>query len=354
MKVHQLTFHCPLNYGAVLQAYALGRVLKNLGHEVSLVDLRPKRLAPEFTLHPLGLLHRWKFHQFVRRFCAPLTATARWPGQAAKMAAGAEAWVVGSDQVWNPEITGVYADDYFLAQLAPGCRRVAYAASFGVTELTWPEELRKRVRYELSRFDGISVREDSGLRLCAELGVTAVEQTLDPTLLLNDFRELLPAHPRTRKDLLCMIFQPGPSFGSAVQALARQLELSPLLLARRAGGTGFRNLPHPGVTRWVRCFREASFVLTDSFHGLAFALLFNKPFAVVPANRERFFRIRELLAQLGLESRIFDSYAELQASTRWQEPIPYDEINQRLAARRQVSLAFLNRHLGPRTEAARP
>ena len=354
MKVHQLTFHCPLNYGAALQTYALGRVLQNLGHEVSLVDLRPAGLAPERTLHPLGLLHRWKFHRFVRRFCAPLTATSRWPGQAAKVAAGADAWVVGSDQVWNPEITGPYAGDYFLAELAPGCRRVAYAASFGRETLNWPDDLVRKVHYWLSVFDGISVREPSGLRLCAELGSDQVEQTLDPTLLLGDFRELLPAHPHLREDLLCMIFHPGPAFPQAVKTLARRMNLTPLLLARRAGGTGFRSLPHPGVVQWVRSFHASRFVLTDSFHGLAFALLFNKPFAVVPANRDRFFRIRELLEFLGLESRVFDSYQELADSTRWLEPVAYAEVNQHLARQRERSLSFLRRHLAPRAPGEQP
>ncbi len=353
MKVNQLTFHSALNYGAVLQTYALGHVLKHLGHEVSLIDLRPPALTEGPTLHPLGLLKRWEFARFLRAHCPPKTATTDRPGEVARLAPAADAWVVGSDQVWNPEITGAFAGDFFLAGVPPGTRRLAYAASFGRDVLAWEPGLREQARRWLAGFDGISVREASGLRLCQELGAGRCEHVLDPTLLLGDFRALLPA-ARPGRDLLCMVYQPGPGFAPAAAGLARALELSPLLLGRRAGATGFRDLPHPAVTRWVRCFRDAAFVLTDSFHGLAFALIFNRPFAVVPGNPERFCRLKDLLTDLQLESRIFATYEELAGSTRWRDPVPYEEVNRRLAAQRATSLDFLRRHLGPDRPAREP
>lgn len=350
MRINLITFHCALNYGAVLQTYALGRVLTRLGHAVTLADLRPPALTEGRTLHPLGLYKRWAFGHFIRTWCPPLAGRTDAPGAIRHRAPPAEAWVTGSDQVWNPEITGAYAGDYFLADLPPGVRRVAYAASFGRDVLTWDPAVRAQARGWLAGFDGLSVREASGVQLCAELGAARAEAVLDPTLLLGDFHPLLPETPCPGRDLLCMVYQPGPGFPAAAVALGRQLDLSPLVLGRRAPGPGLRGLAHPTVPRWVRAFRDAGFVLTDSFHGLAFALIFQRPFAVVPGNPERFCRLSELLQALQLESRIFASYEDLAASTRWREPVPYAEVQRRLADRRETSMAFLRRHL----RAARP
>lgn len=346
MKVLQLTFHCALNYGAVLQTYALGQVLRSMGHRVLLIDLRPAALTEGYTLHPLGLIKRWHFARFVRRFCPPLTAAVRRPGQLERIAEAADACVVGSDQVWNTGITGVFAADYFLDFPARGCRKIAYAASFGSEHNDWRRDEKDLLRRRLASFRGISVREASAVRSLTELGVVNVTRTLDPTLLLGDLSELLPEAPRPRRDLLCMVFEPETGFLQPALAMAEQLSLTPTVLAREAPDPRIHAVPRPAVIEWVRCFRDAAFILTNSFHGLAMALIFNKPFAVVPGNADRFCRLGELLSLLGLEDRAFGSYAELLTSQRWREAVPYDRVNTVLAGLRRQSMAFLDVQLG--------
>lgn len=345
MKINLLTFHCALNFGAVLQAYALGRVLKNMGHEVSLLDLRPPVLAGAITLNPGALWHRWNFARFVHAFCPPRVATTSQPGQLRSLAPEADVCIVGSDQVWNPEITGAFAADYFLDFVAPGCRRISYGASFGRERLDWDEGLRSDVRRWLTAFDGVSMREASGLRLLAGLGVQNASHVLDPTLLLGDFKELLPSRPSPRADLLCMVFEPREAFVQATATMAAQLSLTPVALTRRAPDPRFRGAVLPSVPEWVRRFRDSAFVVTDSFHGLAMALIFNKPFVVVPANPDRFCRLQELLASLKLEDRIFHTYEELREDSRWKSPVSYPEVNQVLMRRREDSMAFLRTQL---------
>ena len=345
MKINLLTFHCALSYGAALQTYALGRILQGMHHKVSLINLRPPSMTPDFTLHPGACLQRWKFTRFIRTRCPPLTAPSRRPGTAVRQGPFADAWIVGSDQVWNPEITGPFVADYFLDGEAVRGRRIAYAASFGRDVLTWEDALRNDGRRWLAAFDAISVRETSGLRICHELGAHNVTQTLDPTLLLGDFSELLPGRSVQRPVLLAMVFKPGKQFVDALRHIGTEMGLHPTQLGRRAGASGFGAVPHPGVPRWVRSFHDAAFVVTDSFHGLAFALIFNKPFIVIPANPERFCRLHELLVALRLEDRIFDSYGEVLKSRRWREPVPYQEVNRLLACKRQESMDFLNRSL---------
>ena len=254
---------------------------------------------------------------------------------------------MGSDQVWNAEITGPFAAEYFLDFVAPGCRKIAYGASFGREDPLWDEGLKNNIRRWLATFDGVSVRERSGLRVLAGLGVQAASHVLDPTLLLGDFNELLSARPASRNELLCMVFEPRDSFNSAMIALSAHMSLTPVLLSRRATDPRFKAVPLPGVAEWAQRFRDSAFVVTDSFHGLAMALIFNKPFAVVPANRERFCRLRELLAELKLEDRIFGNYEELQADSRWKTPVPYPEVNRLLAHKREESMDFLRAQLRP-------
>ncbi len=345
MKINLLTFHCALNFGAVLQTYALGRVLRSMGHSVTLLDLRPPALTEGPTFHPVGLLRRAQFARFVRRYCPPRKATTDRPGDIWHLAPTADAWVVGSDQVWNPEITGSYVADYFLQGVPSDARRVAYAASYGRDTLRWEDKLRNDVTRWLSAFDAISVREESGLRLLSDLGAREAVQALDPALLLGDFRELI-GPPRAQKaELLCMVFEPRDRFVPAVTAMADALSLVPVMLTRRAPDGRFKAVRYPHVREWVRRFHEAAFVVTDSFHGLALSLIFNKPFVVLPANPDRFCRLRELLNSLGLAHRAFETYGELLTDHRWRAPVPYEEVNHLLAGHRAQSLAFLRSHL---------
>jgi hypothetical protein len=347
MNVQLLTFHCALNYGAVLQAYALGKVMADLGHEVVLVDLRPPALTEGFSLHPRGLMKRYEFSHFVKRFCPRLIAKTIHPGQLRARLKPADACVVGSDQVWNPEITGLFATDYFLDFVPPDCRKIAYAASFGCEKPEWGERLKGQVANHLASFAAISVRERSGKRVLSELGVRHAAHVLDPTLLLGEFKELLSAEAKPRPELLCLVFEPREAFRAAAIAMAERLSLTPVVLARHRPDRDFQAVPHPGVREWVQRFHDASFVITDSFHGLACALIFNKPFVVVPGNRERFCRLKDLLVDLGLESRIFENYGELLNDLRWTEAIPYEQVNALLAVKREESLRFLRAGLSP-------
>jgi hypothetical protein len=292
-------------------------------------------------------MKRLEFANFVKRSCPRLISKTSQPGQLRARLTPADVCVVGSDQVWNPDITGTFAADYFLDFVQPTCRKIAYAASFGRERVEWGQGLKKRVTNYLASFDAISVREKSGFRVLSELGVRHATHVMDPTLLLGDFKDLLPRGAKPRPELLCLVFEPREPFSAAAIAMAERLSLTPVVLARHRPDRRFQSVPHPGVSEWVQRFHDASFVITDSFHGLACALIFNKPFVVVPGNRERFCRLKDLLVDLSLESRIFENYGELLNDLRWTEAVPYEQVNACLAAKRKESLHFLGNNLSP-------
>jgi hypothetical protein len=324
-------------------------VLRNIGHTVTLLDLRPPALVKSRWSSPLAFLMRWHCARFVRRHCPPLVATTQSAGKVLGLAPEADVWVVGSDQVWNPEITGPYAADYFLVGAPAGAKRVAYAASFGSnTLMPWDTGFREKAREWLGAFDAISTREASGLSLLAKLGVPHATRTLDPTLLLGDFGNLLRAPAQPRKELVCMVLGTGNEFAPAIAALSRRLGLTPVILARRSPDLRIRAVPCPSIVGWIRRLHEAAFVVTNSFHGLAMALVFNKPFAVQSFDHPSFCRLRELTACIGLEDRIFEDFGELATDARWMKAVSYSEVNETLGHLRRESLEFLETHLPER------
>ena len=196
MKIGILTFHCAHNYGAVLQCYALQETLKGMGHEVEVIDYRPefllspyevwnirrygsynsflKRLMLECLTLSRGIVRHKAFDLFIQaRLCLTKEKT---------ISSSFDAYIIGSDQVWNPNF-GRMSDIDFLT-FVPENKRNSMAASFGVSNIK--PEMEQYYKERLSKFNNISVREDSGKKIVEELtGRTDVEVLVDPTMLLT-------------------------------------------------------------------------------------------------------------------------------------------------------------------------
>lgn len=336
MRVAIMTQPLGGNYGGIMQAWALQKILKDLGHEPVTIDRQPS---------PSSM--RYRIFRFLYRFLLKVSGRRKAPVKFEKYlpiilnrtrgfigshivmseplystkqikkhfdAGNYQAVIVGSDQTWRPKYSPcIY--NYFLDFIEDkDVTRIAYASSFGVDQWEFSEE-ETRVCAGLSRkFNAIGVREISGVDLCRNhLNVDALN-VLDPTILVDkeSYLELIG------KDRI-----KGASEGIFTYFLdktAEKIEMAgrlgeeldePVLScqAKYSLNEDFSDISGymmPDVKDWLSGFANAKFVLTDSFHGMVFSLIFQKPFYVIKNKERGAARFSSLLSICGLEDRILD------------------------------------------------
>lgn len=329
MNIRLLTFSKASSYGASLQCYALCKVLKNMGHNVVLISIPLKHnfkaLVYE-TIMSFGML------SFRKEFLPPYSKH--------KFSDQTDLYIVGSDQVWNIDLTKEFADDYFLGTIPDNTPRISYAASIGSETWRYPERNLEISSY-LKKYQAISVREASAVSICRdEFGVDA-QVVLDPTLLLDDYSEIIGTKKDNNKPILvCFKLLRDPKFIPLTEFIADRMKITPLNMASRELNSG-KNLRIPTVKKWLQTIAESTMVITDSFHCTVFAIMFRRKFITIPSQPSRKGRMLELLEKLGLTSRFYNSIDEVQATEKWREEIDYDAVFLKLHDLRQSSLEFL-------------
>ncbi len=370
MKIAIQTLPLNSNYGGILQAYALQTTLQRMGHEVSVIarSCVPPRPSLATLLRAVAKrsLRRYIFcdqsvmlterqqwvrdsgiiNQHTRRFVERYIRELYCDTYSSLPPNCVDAIVVGSDQVWRPRYFGeeLIADAYLSFARGWCIRRVAYAASFGCDEWEYTEAQTEVCRELLALFDYVSVREESGVRLCREhFGVDA-SQLLDPTMVLRrgDYEELVEsgAVPPSEGDLMLYILDPNPTKSVVAESVARSRSLTPFS-ARSAEGTSVEERVQPPVEQWIRGFVDAEFVVTDSFHACVFSIIFNTPFVVCSNSARGATRLHSLLGALGLEGRLVESSVGVERAICG--AIDWGRVNRRLDELREHSIGVLRR-----------
>ena len=344
MKIGILTLPLRMNIGGALQAYALQTAIKRLGHEVVLIDRaeNKKRNFLNFIKDiARAILNRkppvTELGSFVRNNIAPRTDVINTDRKLEKLnRASFDAFVVGSDQIWREKYCRSIKKNFFLDFVKGNhVKRVAYSASFGVDEWEYDENTTKELTALLQKFDAVSVREDSGVNLCRLYLNVEARQLIDPTLLLSpdDYRQLMtPDVPPAAPELLVYLLDPSESKQALCSQVGHKLSLDPRF-PDPAGG-------QISVSRWLQCFSEAKFVLTDSFHGSIFSILFKKPFLAIGNNERGMARFHSLLNMFELSSRLVMNEKELPEKVL-QEDIDWEKVHTVLENKRREALSFL-------------
>jgi hypothetical protein len=236
---------------------------------------------------------------------------------------------------------------YFLDFVDPeSVRRIAYAASFGMSEWQYHEQTAEAASL-LGEFHAVSVREQSGRTICREqLGRSDATVVLDPTLLVDHsfYDQVAPvqAGDKTRS-LFVYVLDRGKPVREATNAALNYLGDDGLTIREVSPDD---TTVATDVPSWIRAFRESEYVLTDSFHGTVMAIIFQKPFVVVP-NRERGLdRFTSLLDAVGLSDRILTTADEAEVAKVIDSPIDYGDVAKRLDRLRAESSDFLLSALG--------
>lgn len=323
MRVGILTYHDALSYGARLQALALQECIRSLGHEVSIIDYRGNvHTAMHWydifrTRSPWGFVNKYNKYRMDCAFRGfngkyyHLTKSCTTETELQGVAAEFDALVVGSDQVWqlrNFSDESRFDPNYFLSFVKTGVRRISYAASFG------HEFPRTRIAEEiedLKKFDSLSVREGRAADELARCLNREVVNVCDPTLLWgrNGSDSILPYERCTNTDSFYFSLSPQEDRDARIITATRRLFRKNVVLASRALrmsalGANFTG----GPISWIESIRTARFVLTNSFHGTVFSILYHRPFLFLPWERQsQNVRVFELLKKLNLTNHILST-----------------------------------------------
>ncbi len=343
MKIGLLTYHHSKNYGAVLQTYATCRILKELGHDVEIINIR--QLEKKKLRHIVFYKKDRDFTNFMSKFYPPETSLIESYEQLKKIKFKYDCLLVGSDQVWNPSISLDKCMAYYLDFGDSNILRISYASSLGISE--WPkkfENLKPMVAKALSKFNSISVRENTGKQLLkTEFGIDS-NVVLDPTMLHSSYPEINNKIPETN-NIVCYLLNRTKEQLDTVRLISKTLNLSAQIITSVYPIPGMKYTYPPSIENWIKYIGGAKLVITDSFHGLVFSLLYQRNFVVVAVNNGRNSRLLDLLQMVGLKNRYFLSLDELKNSSVLYDQIDYTNVNKIIQEKRIDSINFLKNAL---------
>ena len=327
MRIGILTFHSAHNYGAVLQCFALQQYLSKR-HDVYVIDYRPNSIVKGYhwflwrrfvCKNPLKM-----FVKSVREISLIRYRKKRFEGfnkfieNKIKLAEVStihsqpyDYIIIGSDQVWNYNLTNGF-DDYFWGKIEiPTCTKIiSYAASM---HDSWPKEIDIQILDRLKNFTSISVRENQLALKLSKLLNKPIQTVVDPTLLLKKEQwELITRRIIREKYLLLYQVEQNQTTIDIAHKIANQLNLRLIAISAQVEGLNSKEIITSSPEDFVSLFRYANFVVCSSFHGTIFSLLFNVPFYSVRMGVGKDNRVASLLSDLSLENRFIDHWDDTQ------------------------------------------
>lgn len=371
-KVGIITMHKVINYGSALQAYALQQKIENLGYESFLIDYvypneyhqtkRVTKLSISRVLKGICgrllffLFYKKKrqlqlFYQFWKEHFR-LTETYRNKTEIFDNPPDFDIYVTGSDQVWNP-IHMKGDPTFFCDFIKNGNKRISYAASFSSENID--ENYETKYKELLNKYTSISVRENKGIDVVKNLTSKKAVCVCDPTLLLtkNEYGEL-SIHssitingPYILAYILNYNFNPYPTIQEVIDKISNETKLPVIYLLcntlNAVPKTNSRIISAAGPNEFLWLFQHASYIVTSSFHGVAFSLVFEKTFYAVTENTHKDSRIKSLLEETGTVDRLV--YTGSNMSTIKMNELDYDCIRPKIENYRFKSIEFLKESL---------
>lgn len=343
MKIALITMHAVDNYGSTLQTYATVRKLEEMGHEVEIIDYRIPVPTP-FLKKMLLLPKHIKFAGFRKNHYHHITKQFRSMEDLQQNPPKADCYLVGSDMVWNSEITKETAKSFFLDFGDEKIIRAAYAPSFGMLEWEDTEWLQKKDALRLlERFHFISVRETFGMDILQkDFGINNAIQVVDPTLLFDNYPELTGKIKQTNDLVIYKLQANSPGFYDKAKEVAKELNITPRSIGSIRKIKGVKCGYPEGVEGWIKRIGGAKFVITDSFHGTIFSILYHRQFILYEKSPKLTSRMRSILMLLGLEDRIISNDATpMEIKNKLLVKIDYNKVQNRLTELRKNSYDFL-------------
>ena len=333
-KVNLLTIHYGKCYGAVMQTFATCKILEQAGHSVHVINLiNPDQRGNWRKLcYWKDCVREFQFWLFKKKYFSKLTNKAYSIKDI--VLPDADVTVVGSDQVWNRDITGCFGFSFYL-DFAGSHPKIAVSSSFGKEIWEEDEKFTTEGKRLLSQFRAISVREISGVKILNDImGLKAINLT-DPTLGYGKFEKLV-INNKPRHHIFPFLLLNNAEAQEKANHIARTLGLP--LFKHSTITSRLQN----GPRHWLTQIKNSDFIITDSFHGLAFSLIFNKQFFIFCASEKKFTRLHSLLKLLSLEDRFVESIEDFEKRKNiLLTPINYNSINKVLENEQLRFRAFI-------------
>lgn len=359
MKIGIVTHRLLHNYGGTLQAFALQEVLRRMGHEPITIDYLPNEMTKgRYVLAQIKTLFYYLTFRRSRHFF-PYPKLKRKPEFASFMSKhlnltervmkykfsilkkyGIEALIAGSDQIWRGAFNSPSLQPDLYLRFAEKFQgpKIAYAASFGTDEWEYSLKLTKECAKYAQLFTAISTREDSGIKLCNDYLNVKAQGVLDPTLLLDreDYMALCQNIPGRRESyLLAYLLDMTDEQKESINSFATKNKLR-VFFCTSEQEVNF------SVEEWLSLYRDASFIITNSFHGTAFSIINNKNFYSIINVHRGADRFISLLSRFHLADRLFKEGDQLPDSIN---PIDWNAVNREKAKWQDAGKEFLKSNL---------
>lgn len=370
MKIKTITCHRVYNYGASLQAYALQHYLETLGHNVEIIDYWPKQFHGRYNLwffpqeskyfkivcklpllkYPLGLLRNIRmlktwgrkkaFTNFEKKYMHISPVRYFTSEELKSNPPKADAYITGSDQVWNTDMENGRYPAYYLDFGDKKTKRISYAASFGIPLVN--DKYKDFVAEELNKIDFISVRENSGLSVLDTLGISRGTNVLDPVFLLspnewNNLSDFADDYGLTSNQyILVYDFTHDDTRIRNMAVKLAEGKKMPIVSINDYATIDYasKNINNAGPLEFLKLIKNASAVVCNSFHATAFSVIFQKEFYVYPLIKQR------------NSSRMKDFLSEIELLNRFEKEemsdIDFSSANNRLNILIEKSIAFIN------------
>lgn len=354
MRLGILTFHRAINFGAVMQAYAMQETLKKLGTEVAIIDYYPKYFASayktvrSFSLkHPRGALY--EILTMYWRLCRNIKYK-KFRDENLNLLEYEELntcdyVILGSDQIWNSHITGSQLDSSFFNQNKSN--KAKHAIAYGVSTMS----IDRITQQDLSLFsewlpqlDGISIREQSVAEFISKKCKIKVDTVIDPTFLAGSsiFTKFIHPH-RPIKERYLLLYEVWHY--TDVERKAREIAKARGLKIIIVSGAEIRK-PHKNLIQaaspieLLNLIAYAEHIITSSFHGMAFSIVLNKQFNAVCGEYNQSVRLSDFLKKVNLQKKLSFNMEDTDDTF-----IDYSVINEYILRERELSLKFLNDHI---------
>lgn len=356
-KIGIITFNNAINYGAILQAHATQMIVDKLGYSAYLftykfdnnelpfpfVSRNIKTTISNLLFYKLRKTQMEAFKDY-RKKMKFYKYKIENVEDLEKAKDDFDCLLIGSDQVWNPEL-GHDLSITLLDFYKNGPAKISYASSFGISQL--PNEVESRFSAALSNFKYLSVRELQGADILSELLDRAVPVVLDPSMLLSSKEwDVYNEDYYFRKPYILLYdMHHSKSLIEATRRYSELYDVDVLVISRiKLKNPRFKTLYGVTPGNFLSLIKNANFIFTDSFHGTAFSIIYNKEFLtnVSSKNGEKLgSRIVSLLDTLNLKDRYVEEKFNLGDITK----IQYDEVNKIMKQLKDESLSYLKNSL---------
>jgi hypothetical protein len=356
MRIRLLTFHTPKNYGAVLQAFSLYTYIKRINEDTLIIDYNTealranykpfkkpngiKELIKVFIQSPHYGAYKRRYKKFDDFVTSHLGLTERFESTEALYAEPPVADIVftGSDQVFNPNRIESERKAFYLDFVPNKTKRASYAASFGVSDI--PPDKAHEIKAYLEKFDYISVRESQGVELVERMTTKNSIEVLDPVFLNTKEFWISIAKPykiKNQKYIFYYCLMGGKASDLAARELSKQMNLPLVVMTqgilRIHADEILRDI---GPEEFLYLINNAEYIVTDSFHGVAFSLIFEKQFFALPVAPDKMHRQNTILSKVGLLQRIYNNCVNVK------DNIQYEPVNEKLRYEIDKSKQFID------------